>query len=289
MDISRVVVWFSAGVTSAWALKEAVDEYRGRLPVHAVNTDTGSEDEDNYRFMTDVCTWLGIPLEIIKNEKYEDTFAVYDKSGYFMLPGSGAKCTTELKRKMRLRYQNLATDLQVFGYDADEGDRAEFFVQNNPEVRAWFPLVEKGITKFMARQMLAAAGIQEPRTYAEGFRNANCLNRGCIKGGVGYWNFMRRARPHVFAAMAKKERELGFCLLRLDKYVDGKRTKVNVFLDELDPSLGNYKMEPAIACGLFCGADVPPAPKKKTAKERRAAAANSLYASALFDSLKEES
>ena len=286
MDISRVVVWFSAGVTSAWALREAVAEYRGRLPVHAVNTDTGSEDEDNYRFMQDACSWLGVPLEIIKNEKYVDTFAVYDETKFFLKPGIGAKCTFELKRKMRMRYQNLATDLQVFGYDADEGDRAEFFVKNNPEVRAWFPLVEKGITKLMARQMLLDAGIREPRTYEEGFRNANCLNRGCVKGGVGYWNFMRRARPQVFEAMARKERELGFCLLRLDKYVDGKRTKVDVFLDELDPSLGNYKMEPSIVCGLFCGADVPPAPKKVTAKERRKAAANKAYVTDMFDLLK---
>lgn len=248
MKIERVVIWFSAGVTSAVAAKLTLDKCKDIYPVHLVNCDTGSEDHDNYRFMRDVSEWLQLPLETIKSEKYANTFEVYDSSGFFKNQ-YGAKCTTELKKKPRLAYQNLATDLQVFGFDASEAHRAERFNRHNPLVMTWFPLVEAGITKQEARQMLLEAGIKEPRTYAEGFNNANCLASGCVKGGIGYWNHIRKMRPDVFARMAAKERELNYALLT--QTVDGVATPV--FLDELDPNARNHRAEPAIQCGLFCG------------------------------------
>lgn len=256
-QIGRVVVWFSAGVTSAIAAKIAADTYGGRLPVHLVNCDTGSEHEDNLRFMHDVSAWLGIPLEIIRNERYTDTFSVYDETGFFKNE-YGAKCTVELKKVPRRRYENLATDLQVFGFDADEEGRAATFSENNPEVRVWYPLVQRGITKSMARQILFDAGIAEPITYAMGFRNANCLKRGCVKGGMGYWNHIRRVLPEVFANMAAKEREIGYALLTKDVLApNGVRTKTPIFLDELPVNAGNYNAEPAFQCSLFCS---PPTP-----------------------------
>lgn len=253
MNINRVVIWFSAGVTSAVAAKLTVNKYRGVLPIHLVNTDTGSEHEDNYRFMNDVSKWLDLPLEIIRSEKYQNTFEVYDASGWFLMVGAGAKCTTELKKLPRRMYERVATDLQVFGFDASERRRGRKFQENNPEVNAWFPLIEEGVTKSEARQMLKQAGIVEPLTYGLGFKNANCLAAGCIKGGMGYWNHYRKVFPEAFDRMARKERELGFAINATEKRVDGKRIKTPVFLDELPESAGNHDAEEAIQCGLFCG------------------------------------
>jgi PP-loop superfamily ATP-utilizing enzyme len=250
---SRVVIWFSAGVTSAVAAKIAVSRYGGELPIHLVNCDTGSEDDDNFRFMRDVGEWLGLKPEIIRNEKYADTFEVYRSSG-FIKSVYGAKCTHELKKLPRRKYENLATDLQVFGYDADERARADRFVENNPEVRVWFPLVEENINKSMARQILVRADIREPLTYALGFKNANCLKAGCVKGGMGYWNHYRRVFPEQFARMAKMEREIGHAICSTEERgPNGERVKIPVYLDELDPRAGNYDTEPAFQCGLFCG------------------------------------
>jgi hypothetical protein len=151
-------------------------------------------------------------------------------------------------------YENLRTDLQVFGYDADEQKRADLFCENNPEVNTWFPLIEQGINKDTARQMLAQVGVAEPITYSLGFKNANCLKRGCIKGAMGYWNHLRRVLPHVFWNMAKKERDLGYALCaKEERGPNGERVKIPVYLDELDPEAGNYDSEPAFQCGLFCG------------------------------------
>lgn len=242
--MNRIVIWFSAGVTSAIAAKVIVDENNGKYPTHLVNTDTGSEDEDNLRFMYDVSAWIGVPLEIIRNPKYIDTFDVYRKVNYFKNE-YGARCTVELKKMPRRKYEDLENDLQVFGFDADETERADKFRKNNPEVNAYFPLIVQGITKDMARQMLFEAGIKEPRTYGEGFKNANCLRRGCVKGGLGYWNHIRKMRPEVFENMAKLEREIGYAINR--------RGDQPVYLDELEPDAGNYNAEPAFQCSLFCG------------------------------------
>lgn len=247
----RVVVWFSAGVTSAVAAKLADERYAGGPDVLLVNTDTGSEDEDNQRFMEDVAEWLSLPLVVLRSDKYEDTFDVYRKTGY-MKNQYGARCSTELKRRVREQYQEPG-DLHVFGFDYAELHRAERFTENNPELICWFPLIEARIDKMQARSILLSAGISEPRTYAEGFTNANCLARGCVKGGLGYWNFMRTARPEVFENMAKMEREIGYALNHYETVKDGQRIKTPVYLDELDPGAGNYKTEPAIQCGLFCG------------------------------------
>jgi len=251
--IERIVVWFSAGVTSAIAAKIAVERYSEIIPIHLVNCDTGSEDEDNLRFMNDVSDWLNIPLEIIRNEKYKNTFDVYDQTGFFKNQ-HGAKCTVELKKKPRMKYQNLATDLQVFGFDAHEERRAQRFIDNNLEVRSWFPVLEAGYSKDNCREILFNAGIKEPRTYAEGFHNANCLAAGCVKGGIGYWNHIRKVRPVVFWNMATKEREIGFALLAKETTGEhGERIKIPVFLDELSPEDGNYKTDPSFQCSLFCG------------------------------------
>jgi 3'-phosphoadenosine 5'-phosphosulfate sulfotransferase (PAPS reductase)/FAD synthetase len=253
MNIERIVIWFSSGVTSAVAAKITVNKYAGILPVHLVNCDTGSEDDDNWRFAHEVSTWVGLPLEIIRNEKYEDTIAVYRSSG-FIKSVHGAKCTYELKKLPRRQYENLATDLQVFGYDADEKGRAQRFNENNPEVATWFPLIEEGITKTDARQILAQAGIQEPLTYSLGFKNANCLKAGCVKGGMGYWNHIRKVYPAVFWNMAKVEREIGHAICSSERQGEnGERIKIPVYLDELPPDAGNYDSEPAFQCGLFCG------------------------------------
>jgi len=127
-------------------------------------------------------------------------------------------------------------------------------VAHNPEVNVWFPLIDAGLSKTDCRQILLQAGIVEPRTYGEGFNNANCLAAGCVKGGKGYWNHIRKKRPQVFWRMAAKEREIGYALLKTEsKDENGETVYTPVFLDELHPDDGNHREEAAFQCGLFCG------------------------------------
>ena len=69
-------------------------------------------------------------------------------------------------------------------------------------------------------------------------KNNNCL--GCVKGGMGYWNKIRRDFPDVFARRAKQEREIGHSCIN------------GVFLDELDPDRGNINTEVMEDCTIAC-------------------------------------
>ena len=138
----------------------------------------------------------------------------------------------------------------MFGYTFDKSDilRSEKFKVNNPLVNTWFPLIESELTNLDCHKAIQEAGIRRPLTYDFGFKNANCLKTGCVKGNMGYWNWFRKYNPDAFDRMAKLERKLDIAICKT--YKNGKR--VRVFLDELDPNRGNYKMEPAIKCGLYC-------------------------------------
>lgn len=240
--MSRVVAWFSCGVTSAVAATLTLERYPDAILAYC---DTGSEHPDNVRFLADCERWLGTKILVLKSKKYKDIWDVFEKRRFLNSP-KGALCTVELKKLVRRDFEDL-DDLQIFGFDVSEKERAARFVENNPEVKTWFPLIEAGLTKAECLKMIAAAGIELPAMYRLGYRNNNCI--GCVKGGAGYWNKIRRDFPEVFARMAAMERTLNAAINKTQTK-DGERKKV--FLDELSPTAGRHK-DLEISCGLFCG------------------------------------
>jgi hypothetical protein len=80
--------------------------------------------------------------------------------------------------------------------------------------------------------------------YLLAYRNNNCI--GCVKGGMGYWNKIRRDFPDVFARMAQLEQHIGATVLRSN----GRRLP----LVDLDPKAGRYTDEPNIECSILCSA-----------------------------------
>ena len=240
---TRVLCWFSAGVTSAVAAKIAKD----RGPVTIAYCDTGGEHADNVRFIKDCESWLGQEIIILRSKKYSSVWDVFQKTRY-LSGDNGARCTTEMKKLVRRDFEDLENDLQVFGFDVSERKRGAKFVENNPEVKAWFPLIESCFTKQDCIDQILKAGIALPAMYTLGYKNNNCI--GCVKGQAGYWNKIRIDFPEVFARMAKQEREVNAALCK--SYAgDGKRKRI--FLDELPPDLGRYESELEIKCGLICG------------------------------------
>ena len=182
--IERVVVWVSAGVTSSIAAKLAIEKYKDIYPIELAICDTGSEDDDNWRFMDDLQNWLNHKVTVLKNPKYTDTIDVYRKTRYLVGP-MGARCSLEMKKKPRLSFEKVDTDLQIFGFSVEEKDRLERFKQNNPLVNIECPLIERGISKPNCQELLLREGIKRPSAYDLGFKNANCLKAGCVKGGDG--------------------------------------------------------------------------------------------------------
>lgn len=232
-------MWISAGAASAVAAKLDIAAHPDASRVFAY-TDPGSEHPDNVRFLADLEQWLGVTIERLRSERYADTWQVWSERRYLNGP-TGALCTAELKKKPRFAFQHPG-DVQVFGYTAEEAHRADRFREQNPEVTLVTPLIERGLTKDDCLAIIERAGLRLPAMYALGYRNNNCI--GCPKGGLGYWNKIRRDFPEVFDRMARLERDLG--------HTCGRDDNGPVWLDELDPERGNHADEPSFECSLLC-------------------------------------
>lgn len=244
--MNRVLAWFSCGAASAVAAKIAVETYGDCCEVLYCDT-LAYEHPDNARFLTDVASWIGVPIKILKSDTYADIFDVFRRTRWLVGP-KGARCTTELKKNVRTAYER-PDDVHVFGFTTDERHRVERFHREQPDVLAEFPLMDAGISKAECHRRIASAGIEAPAMYQLGYDNNNCI--GCVKGGKGYWNKIRRDFPEAFNRMAQMERELDAAICKNEPVIDGKRTRERVFLDELPPDAQDefrFEME----CGVLC-------------------------------------
>lgn len=239
----RVLCWFSCGAASAVAAKLAVGHYAGDVEVLYCDT-LKYEHPDNLRFLKDISIWLGQEIKFLSSSEYKDIFDVFDRTGWLVGVG-GARCTTELKKKVRRKYQR-PDDIHVFGFTVDEGSRIEKLEKNEPDLKCKWFLREANLTKQDTLNILKQARIELPEMYKLGYKNNNCI--GCVKGGSGYWNKIRKDFPETFTRMATQERKMNVAINK--RYEKGKR--IRVFLDELPENAGRYNEEPDIECGVLC-------------------------------------
>lgn len=237
----RIVCWFSCGAASASAIKLAIVENAGKLPLVVVRCVVREEHDDNDRFAADCEKWFGVPILNLINEKYDGSiYEVFRKKSY--ISGiKGAPCTLHLKKDVRHAFE-LPTDRHVFGYCADEQRRWDDFLDAN-NIDAVAPLIERGIKHDETLALVERANIELPVMYKLGYQHNNCI--GCAKAtGQGYWNKIREDFPMQFNRMAIESRRLGVRIIRINNQ--------RAFLDELQPGTGNYQDEPEIQCGVFC-------------------------------------
>lgn len=248
----RIIIWFSCGAASAVAAKmvlESNDKRKDGREIIIARNWLKEEHPDNDRMQADCEAWLGQKIIHVTNEKYHGSVFEVQDDVKFIKHRHGAPCTRLLKKEMRKTFQRPA-DIHVFGLHKGEESRVDQFLDDEPDVRVWFPLMEAGLTKRDCHEMLAAAGIQQAAMYHLGYKNNNCI--GCVKGGMGYWNKIRVDFPEVFERMAKQERKFGHAINKTEERIHEKRVSLPVFLDELSPEAGNYKTEPTIKCGIIC-------------------------------------
>jgi hypothetical protein len=236
----RVLVWFSCGAASAVASKLAIEKYsKEKVEILYCNT-LAYEHPDNKRFIQDIERWLGCSIKILNPQDYtgyKDIFDVFDRSGWLVGPG-GARCSTELKKRVRQKYQN-PDDLHIFGMTADEEKRIKRFQRDNFDLYLDWILLDAGYDKQKCFSVLRETGIELPAMYKLGYKNNNCI--GCVKGSYGYWNKIRKDFPEYFQRMAEQERKMNVHILS------------DCFLDELQEGRGRYEVESDIECGPQCG------------------------------------
>ena len=243
------VAWFSAGVSSAVATKLVADELDEILYTHI-----DDQHPDTMRFVRDCEGWFGKPVTILQSAKRDVKTACLTAGGSGYINGvGGAACTRWLKRRVRQEWEQSFKQHKLleytWGMDADEKHRADRVLQTMPEHAHRFPLIERRIGKQEAHEILRASGIRRPVMYELGYHNNNCI--GCVKGGKGYWNKIRKDFPEVFVARAQMERIVGASCIK------------DVFLDELDPSAGLHEAPIMDECGLLCELQALPMPNDK--------------------------
>jgi hypothetical protein len=231
------VAWFSAGVSSAVATRLAIGEIDEVIYVHI-----DDQHPDTLRFVKDCEAWFGEAITILQSPYRTVEAAVLQAGGRGYINGPhGAACTRWLKKRVRQTWEadHAGVHLRYYwGMDATEVNRADRIRETMIDVDHSFPLIERGIGKAEAHEILRASGIRRPAMYEMGYRNNNCV--GCVKGGMGYWNEIRRDFPDVFAARARLERQVGASCIK------------GTYLDELQPDAGRHEGPIMDDCGIMC-------------------------------------
>lgn len=227
------VCWLSAGVSSfvAGYLAKEVDEY--------IYIDIDNQHPDSMRFIKDCEKALERPIKILRSPYMSVENVI--KQFQYINGVYGAKCTQILKKRVRKEWESEHKNYDityVWGFDFNEKKRAERLNESMPEFNHEYPLIDRCLTKQDAHAILDRLGIKRPAMYDLGYQNNNCV--GCVKGGMGYWNKIRKDFPDVFDRMAKLEREVGHSCIN------------GVYLDELDPNKGRIEDEIMQDCGIMC-------------------------------------
>lgn len=233
----RDVIWFSCGAASAVVAKIVLAD---KPNAEIVYCDTGSEHEDNKRFLKDCQNWYGKEIKVLKSQLFKNVDEVIEARSY-MAGIDGAPCTVDLKKVPRMNFQ-IPDDIQYFGYTIEEWQRARNFVVNNIDLQLRFPLIYNLLTKEDCHAIIKEAGIKTPKMYELGFEHNNCL--GCVKSqSPKYWAMTRLIFPEVFQRRCEQSRKLN---VRLVKY-KGER----IFLDELPEGI-DYATEKEASCDFLC-------------------------------------
>jgi len=266
--MKKVIAWWSGGITSAVTCKICIDTY-GVENVRVIFIDTFNEDEDTYRFKKDCEVLYGKEIETITliGKKYKSIQDVWIKHKSLNV-AKGAVCSSELKRSVREKWQkNNEYDLQAFGFEIEEINRAKSMKLNHSKAKPIFPLLLYGYSKKDCIKIMEDYGVQVPRMYYLGFHNNNCFNTGCVQGGIGYWQKIRDEYPDKFNAMAEMEHKLtelkGEPVTMLkDQSNEAKQSKNQLIFLKPHPDYPAIKdismikgreVKPLFECNGFCG------------------------------------
>lgn len=246
--MTRIVSQFSCGAASAVATKLVLNQYALTCDVEIINAYIKTEHPDNRRFLADCETWFGRTITVLRDVKYNaDAREVFRKRRYTK-GRQGAPCSKALKREVLDTFERPG-DVKVLGYTYDEQGRLDQFIDANPEDRVLAPLIDAKLGKADVLAMVERAGLVLPLMYRLGYHNANCI--GCVKGGAGYWNKIRRDFPEDFEEMAQIEESIGPGA-RLLRHRSGPLIGQRFYLRELPPDAGRYQDEPSIECSASC-------------------------------------
>lgn len=195
----------SGGAASYVSAKYALEEF-GHERIALVFADTKIEDEDLYRFLSDIEGRLNHP--IIRISEGRNPWQVFDDEG--MMGNSQADpCSRILKRELLdgWRRENCVPDCALMiGFDANESHRLLRMRQRMAPIHVRAPLIERGLWKEHALAIVEDDGLKLPRLYKMGFPHNNC-GGFCVKAGHATFALLLANFPGRYAAHEAREEE----------------------------------------------------------------------------------
>jgi hypothetical protein len=253
----RHVLNFSGGLASAYAAHRLL-EREGRDGVVLLFADTKYEDEDLYRFSSDVERLLGLPLTRIADGR-DPWQVLWDER--FLGNSRVDPCSKILKRELLDRWTraNAPGAVRHVGIWWDERERLDRLQRRSPNVRWESPLLWRPwATEAKALAWLASVGVRRSVSYDRGFTHDNCGGR-CVKQGQAGWGLLLRTRPDRFAECEAKEQairaELGDVSILVDRRGGQRRPLPLRVLRERIESTGQLFDPTDCATGCGCSID----------------------------------
>lgn len=191
------IIAYSGGLSSWETARLCVAEF-GPAEVECVFTDTLTEDEDLYRFLTDTIAHLGCAFVHLKDGR--NIWQVFNDVR-FMGNSRVDPCSKHLKREMFRKYLrdiDPATTVLYYGIGASEAHRVPPIVERWLPFEVQAPLVARGTTKEQILHTLGQLGIDPPRLYDLGFEHNNC-GGFCVKGGQRHQLHLLKTLPERYA------------------------------------------------------------------------------------------
>lgn len=203
------IVSYSGGLGSAITAKALVDVY-GKEHVTLLFADTKTEDDDLYRFNTDVQCLL--QCEFITIQDGRDVWEVFEDVKFIgnsrIDPCSKLLKRDLIKKWIHSNYSPEECNIWV-GIDYSEEHRLPPVIQNNLPYtyRSWF--IENDIILFSYLKELWCKeyNIEIPRLYKMGFSHNNC-GGFCVKGGLGHFKNLWEKLPEVYLENEMREEAL---------------------------------------------------------------------------------
>jgi len=213
------IVSISSGAGSACAAQMAIEQF-GRSNTKLIFMDTQWEDEDNYRFLWDVATFLDMPITVLTEGRTPLEVA---KDEHIIPNQKIAPCTHRLKIGKFINYIEAFIDsydvVVVLGIGANENRRMPAPKRRYESIGAkvWYPLAT---VPYEPKDIIRAWGVPLPRMYEMGYKHANCGGR-CVKQGKRDWRRTLENFPERYAEaeqweteMRKDERFKDYAMLR---------------------------------------------------------------------------
>ncbi len=220
--MNKHVIHYSFGITSAVTASLVIKE-KGKENTILLFHDTKEEANDCYRFGREVAAYLGMSIteksdgrsvtQLFKDEKYLGN-------------NRNTPCSRVLKQEQGNRY---VKEFIECGYDVTiyEGmtspddnhrltGRRAAFADLGADVR--FPLIEQHLSKDDCKRIVIECwGIRLSDSYNH-FEHDNCLNRGCVKGGLAYYGLLYLYKHEAWKKAAAEEEEFGHSILSSERY-----------------------------------------------------------------------